>query len=137
MKKISWRLEEDYCKLGGVGNFFSNSYIKYENNDDRKATPSIKECLNKTKPQLKNIINNHKKSDPWKILLSIANSFIFSKENDEGRVMHLKSDNIETMINDKADKIKKELSQSLLSRYHTGLEPSKEGNDFIFDFISS
>ena len=51
--------------------------------------------------------------------------------------MHLKSDNIETMINDKADKIKKELSQSLLSRYHTGLEPSKEGNDFIFDFISS
>ena len=36
--------------------------------------------------------------------------------------MHSESDNIELMMNDKADKIIEELFQSLLSRYQIGLE---------------
>ena len=32
-------------------------------------------------------------------------NFIFSKGNDKECVMHLKSDNIEIMVNDKADKV--------------------------------
>ena len=39
------------------------------------------------------------------IHLTIANNFISSKDNDKEHVMHLKSDNIEIMINDKADEI--------------------------------
>ena len=36
--------------------------------------------------------------------------------------MHSESDNIELMMNDKADEIIEELFQSLLSRYQIGLE---------------
>ena len=36
-----------------------------------------------------------------------------SKDNDEVHVMHSKSDNIEIMINNKADEVIEELSQSL------------------------
>ena len=36
-------------------------------------------------------------------------SFMFSKSNDEERVMHSKRDNKEIMINDKADKVIEEL----------------------------
>ena len=55
-----------------------------------------------------------------------------SKDNDEYRVMHSKSDNIETMINDKADEIKEKLFQSLLSRYQIGFETlMKKDSDFI------
>ena len=32
-------------------------------------------------------------------------NFIFSEGNDKECVMHLKSDNIEIMVNDKADKV--------------------------------
>ena len=39
---------------------------------------------------------------------SINNSNISSKDNDEDRVMHSKCDNIEIMINDKADEVIKE-----------------------------
>ena len=46
---------------------------------------------------------NLKKSDTWKIQLTIANNFIFSIDNDEEHVMHSKSDNIEIMINDNRD----------------------------------
>ena len=37
--------------------------------------------------KLKKIINNPKKSDTWKIQLTIADNFISSKDNDEERVM--------------------------------------------------
>ena len=47
----------------------------------------------------------------------IAINFMSRKENDEKRVINLKGDNIEIMINDKADEIIEERFQSLLSRY--------------------
>ena len=56
-----------------------------------------------------------------------------SKDNDEERVMHLKSDNIEFMIYDNAEEVIKELFESLLNRYQIRLETSMRGSDFIFD----
>ena len=58
-----------------------------------------------------------KKSETWKIQLTIANYFISSLDNDEERVMHSKSNNIEIMINDDAVKILEELFDSLKNRY--------------------
>ena len=86
--------EENYYKPGRVNNFWSNNYIKYERNGDRNKTVSDEEYLNKIRPYLKDIINNLKKSETWNSKLTIANNFISSIDNDEQRVMHLKSDNI-------------------------------------------
>ena len=58
----------------------------------------LKNILIKLGPYLKDIINDLKKSDTWKIQLTIAINFISSKDNDKERVMHSKSDNIEIMI---------------------------------------
>ena len=38
-------------------------------------------------------------------------NFVFSKGNDKERVMHSKSDNIEIMVNDKADEVIEKLFQ--------------------------
>ena len=73
--------------------------------------------MNKIRPYLKGIINNLKKCDMWKIQLTIAIYFIYSKENDEEHVMHSKGDNIEIMINDKGDEVIKELFDSLIEKY--------------------
>ena len=54
---------------------------------------------------IKDIINNLKKSNMGKILLKIAINFVSSKDNDEGWVMHSKSNKIEIMIRDRADEI--------------------------------
>ena len=58
--------EENYYKPVRVSNFWSNSYIEYKSNGDRNKT-SVEEYLNKISPYLKDIINNLKKSDTWKI----------------------------------------------------------------------
>ena len=57
--------------------------------------------------------------------MTIAVNFMSSKDNDEERVMHSNSDNIETMINDQADEVIEELFQSLLFSYQIGLETSR------------
>ena len=66
---------------------------------------SIKEHLNKIETQLKDIKSNLKKSDIHKVQLTIAINFVFSKDNDEEHVIHLKRTNIKIMINDKADEV--------------------------------
>ena len=87
--------------------FCDNNYIEYKSNGDRNKTLSVEERLNKIRPYLKNIINNLKKSDTWKIQLEIANKFIYSGDNDEGCVIHSKRDNTEIIISDEADEVMK------------------------------
>ena len=81
-----------------VSNFWSNNYIEYESNGDRNKILSAEEYLNKISPYLKDIINNLKKYDTWKIQLTKRNDCISSIDNDEEHVMHSKSDSIEIMI---------------------------------------
>ena len=128
---------EDYYKPVRVGNFWSSNNIEQKSNGDRNKTLSVKEYLNKIRPYLKDIINNPKKSDTCKIQLTVAINFISSKANDEERVMYSKGDNIEIMINDKADEVKEKFFESLLSRHQIGSKTSLESTDFIFDCVHS
>ena len=88
-----------------VSNFCSNNYIEYKSNGDRNKKLSVNGYLHKIRPYLKDIINNFKKPDMWKIQLTIANNFISSISNDEECVMHSKSDDIEMMINGEVDEV--------------------------------
>ena len=80
------------------------------------------------------VTNNLKKSDTWKIKLTIVINYISSEDNDEDCAMHSKRDNIEIKLNDKADEIT-ELFQLLLSRYQIGLEAPRKGSDFVFNYV--
>ena len=61
------------------------------------------------KPFLRDKVINHQNSDAWKIQLEISINFIFSKDGEEERVMHSKSNNIEFMLYDNANKVVDEL----------------------------
>ena len=126
--------KKNYYKPVRVSNFWSNNYIEYQNNSDKNKTLSVEEYLNKIRPYLKDIMNNLKKSDTRKIQLAIANTFISSIDNNEERVMHSKSDNMETMINDESDEVIKELFDSFKNIYQNNLESIK-GSKFVFDYI--
>ena len=64
----------------------------------------------------------------------IPNNFISSVNNDEERVMHLKRDNIDIMINDEADEVIKDLFDSLKNRYQNNLESIKDSK-FVLDYV--
>ena len=87
-----------------VNNFLSNNYIEYKSNGDKNKILSVEEYLDKIRPYLRDIVNDLKQSDIWKIQLTKTINFISSKDdNDEQHVMHSKNDNIEAKISDQAD----------------------------------
>ena len=86
--------EEDYYKPKRVNNFLNNNYIEYESNGYKNRNLSLEEYLNKIEPYLRSIIIDLQNSDTWKIQLTIAINFIFSKDAEEERLMHSDSYNI-------------------------------------------
>ena len=107
---------------------------RHESNGDRNKALSTEEYLNKISPYLKDITNNLKTYETWKIQLMVVNNFYFSIDNNEERVMHSNSNSIEIMISDKADEVIKKLFDSLKNRYQNNLEPMK-GTEFVSDYV--
>ena len=96
---------------------------------------SPEECLNIIRSYLSDLINDHKTQNEWKIELTMQINFISSKDSDETRTMHTKSDNIEIMMGNETDEIIEKLFKSLLQKYQDGLEESMRGSKFIRDSV--
>ena len=63
-------------------------------------------------------------------------NFISSKDSDEIRTMHTKSNNIEIMMGNETDEIIEELFEALLQKYQEGLEEKMRGIGFVFDNVN-
>ena len=119
--------EEDYYKPKRVSDFWNNNYVVHESNAGRNRNLSLDEYLNKAKPYLWNKITDLQSSDIWKIQLTIAISFISSKDTEGVCAMHSKSDNIKP--ND-ANEVFNELFECFRSRCQWNLK-----SDFVFDSV--
>ena len=88
------------------------------------------------RPYLIDIINDHdtqgkwrilsgnkiidlKTQSEWKIQLTMAINFISSKDSDETRTMHTKSNNVEIMMDSETDEIIEELFKSFFAKIST------------------
>ena len=67
----------------------------------------------------------------------MAINFISSKDSNETRNVHTKSNNAEIMIGSEADEIIEDLFESFLHKYQEGLDESMRGNDFVYDSIDA
>ena len=79
------------------------------------------------KAYLRDIINDYKTQGERKIQLTMIINFKSSKDSDEIRTMHTKSNNIETMMGNETDEVIEKLFESLLQRYQEGLEEKMRG----------
>ena len=80
----------------------------------------------------------HKTQGDWKIHLTMAINFTFSKKDfDETCTMHTKSNNVEIIMGSETDEIIEEIYKSLLQRYQEGLEESMRESEFIFDSVDA
>ena len=106
------------------------------------------------KSYLSDIINDHKTrglvkyhsdNKTWveetpsesKIQLTIAINFISSKDSDETRTMHTKSNNVEITMGSETDKIIQDLFESFLQKYQEELEESMRGSEFAYDSVDA
>ena len=98
-------------------------------------TVSYHKYHNKIKPYLRDIIIDLPSSYTWKIQLTIAINFIFSKDTGEEHFMHPSSENIKSTPHNDANEVVTELFESLRSKYQDNLETLIRGSDFIFDSV--
>ena len=115
--------DKDYYKPMKTKSAFNDNYTEYESNGDKDKNLSAKKYLNMIRPYLSNIINDYKafknlkvhsgnevshyktQFGEWKIQLTMSINFIPSKDSDETRHMHTKSNNIVIMIGSETDEI--------------------------------
>ena len=124
-------INEGYYKPVIINDAFNSNYIEYESKASKDKPLSIKEYFDIIRPYLSDIINNHetqkkwkvhssntiidyKTHGEWKIQLIMTIYFISSKDSNETRTMHTKSDNVEIIMDSETNEIIKEIFESLL-----------------------
>ena len=145
-------IDEDYYEPILVKSAFDGNYIQYESRGDKGKNLSIKRYLKMIMPYLSDLINKHKihglaryhsgnkswigkASSEWKIQITMAINFISSKNSDETRTMHTRSNNVEIMVGRETNEIIKHLFESFLQKYQEGLEESMRGSEFVYDSV--
>ena len=106
--KNLFELEQDYCKplrllIFIAINILNNKIIVIKIKPYQPNNKLMKLII------LKDFISNLKKSETWKIQLTIANNFISSKDVQEGYIIHSKGNNREIINYDKLDEVIQEL----------------------------
>ena len=126
-------IDEDYYKPIIAKSAFDGNYNQYESKGDKGKSLSTRKYLNMINPYLSDIINNHKPhrlvryhsgdktwleetSSEWKIQLTMAINFIFSKDSDDTRTAHTKSNNVEIMMGSETDEIIEDLFESFFAK---------------------
>ena len=77
--------------------------------------------------------NDYETQGEPKIQLSMEINFVSSKDSEEIRIMHIKSDNIDILMGSETNDIIKEFLKSLLQKYQVGL---MRGSEVIFDSVN-
>ena len=130
-------VDEDYYKPIIAKGAFNSSYIQYKSKGYKGKNLSIKKYFNVIRPYLSDIINDHKTRgkwiihpgnkiieqktpSEWKIQLTMTINFTSSKDSDETRAMHTKSNNAEIMMGSETDKIIEELFKSFCKNIKKG-----------------
>ena len=67
----------------------------------------------------------------------MAINFISSKDSDETRTMHTKSNNVEIMMGSETNKIIEDLFEPFLQKYQEVLEESMRGSEFSYDSVDT
>ena len=67
----------------------------------------------------------------------MAINSISSKDSDETRTMHTKSNNVEIMMGSETDETIEDLFGSYLQKYQERLEESMRGSEFVYDSVDA
>ena len=124
--------EDDYYKPKEVKRAFDGGYVLYESRGASDDRLSIDEYFNIIRPYLKDLIDDHKSKNEWKIQLSMRIIFVSFTDANETHEMHTKSDNITIVRGAETEDITNELFNTFRKRYQEGLGTKMRGSSFTF-----
>ena len=111
------KLERDYYEPREVKSAFAVSYMVYESRGDKDNILALYEYFDIIRPYLKDMIDDYKARDEWKIQLSMRIIFVSFTDANETHEMHTKSDNITIMSGIETEDVINELFNTFRKRY--------------------
>ena len=131
--KIS--IDKDYYKPKLSKSGYNKNYVQYESKGDKVL--ALKKYLSLIENYLRELIEEYKLKEEWKVQLTIEVNFISLKPSSDGtRIRYTRSDNIEIMFGDDNDDIIEQFFESLLQKYEENLQNKMRGLDFQFDGVN-
>ena len=127
--------DDAYYKPAEIKSAFNVNYILYESNGDKDNLLSIREHFFKIKLYLYDLIEFYNTIGECKIQLSKRIAFISFTDATERRILHSKSDNVETMRGIDDNEIIEELIDSFIKRYQEGLDTKMQGSSYTFERV--
>ena len=128
--------KDDYYKPKEDKKVLDGGYILYESMRDTDGRLSIDKYFNIIKPYLKDLIDDHKPKDEWKIQLSMQIIFVSFTDANKTHEMYSKCDNIIIKKSAETEDIANELFNTFFKRYQEGLETKMRRSSFTFDRIN-
>ena len=91
--------------------------------------------MNTIRPYLVSMIDNHKAQGEWKIEIAMRIKFISSLDDNDFRIMHTKSDNVEIISGTETNDVVNERFNSFFKRHQEGSQTKMRGSNFTFDRV--
>ena len=104
---------EDYYKPKLINSTFNYNYQQHQTDSDKKLL-APNEYLEKIRPNLIQLINNHKDNNNWKIQLTTQIIFNSIKNLNDKRILYVKTKNVEIMMESDTNKTINELFDLLI-----------------------
>ena len=104
---------EDYYKPKLINSTFNYNYQEHQTDSDKKLL-APNEYLEKIRPNLIQLINNHKDNNNWKIQLTTQIIFNSIKNLNDKRILYVKTKNVEIMMESATNKTINELFDLLI-----------------------
>ena len=76
------KFKKKYYKPRKTKGFFNNNYIEYESREDKHKNCSLEAFLDLIRPYLRDIMDNHKNNEEWKIQLTMQVTLILSTQEN-------------------------------------------------------
>ena len=128
-------INKDYYKPKLSKSGYNKNYVQQESKGDKIL--ALKKYLAIIEKYFRELIEEYKLKEEWKVQLTIEVNFISLKpSSDETHIMYTRSDNIEIMFGDDNDDIIEQLFESLLQKYEENLQNKMRGSDFEFDGVN-
>ena len=128
-------IDKDYYKPKLNKSGYNKNCAQYESKGDKII--NLKEYLNLIDKYLRELLEEYKQKEEWKVQLTIEVNFISLKPgSDETRIMYTRSDNIEIIFDDDNDDIIEQLFESSLQKYEENLQNKMRGSEFEFDGVN-
>ena len=129
--------EDDYYKSREVKNAFDGSYVLYKSkgNKDDDIRLALYEYFDIITPYLRDMMDDHKAKDEWKIQLSMRIILVSFTDANETRDIYTKSDNVTIMSGIETEDVINELFNTFRKRYQGGLETKMKGSSYTFERI--